>query len=63
MFLKEFRRSKGKTLREMGEFIGVSKSFYEKVEYGDVQASATFLRKFKKAFPDVDMNCFYEDQK
>ena len=35
MTLKDFRLSKNKTQQEMANIIGISKSAYEKYEYGD----------------------------
>ena len=45
----------------MANKLGVSISLYEKVEYSDRKPSRNFLSKFKKAFPDFDMNIFFEE--
>nr|DAZ36331.1 MAG TPA: helix-turn-helix domain protein [Caudoviricetes sp.] len=58
-WLKSFRNENGYTLDEMAEILGISKSLYEKIEYNDREPSRNFLTKFKKAFPDVDMNVFF----
>ena len=58
-WLKSFRNENGYTLDEMAEILGISKSLYEKIEYNDRAPSRNFLTKFKKAFPDVDMNVFF----
>lgn len=52
--LVNFRKQAGRTSAGMAEEIGVSKSFYEKVEYGDRGPSYNFICKFKKAFPEAD---------
>ena len=58
-WLKSFRNENGYTLDEMAEILGIYKSLYEKIEYNDREPSRNFLTKFKKAFPDVDMNVFF----
>lgn len=58
-WLKEFRLKNNKTQGEMAKYIGVSKSLYEKIEYGDRSPSANFIKKFKEAFPNVDTNIFF----
>lgn len=61
-WLKDFRNDKSNTLDEMASKIGVSKSLYEKIEYGDRTPSAKFIKKFKEAFPEVDINIFFESE-
>ena len=58
--LKQFRQEHGLSQSKMAEKLGVSKSFYEKVEYGQRSASREFLLKFKAAFPAYDMNIFFD---
>jgi transcriptional regulator with XRE-family HTH domain len=58
-WMKKFRNSKGLTTSEMADKLGISKSFYEKIEYDDRQPSRNFMERFKKAFPDFDMNIFF----
>ena len=57
--LKEFRKSQNITRKEMAEKMGVSLSFYEKVEDGDRSLSGNFIRRLKEAFPLVDLNIFF----
>ncbi len=38
----------------MAERVGISESYYEKIEYGDRSPSYNFLTKFKRAFPESD---------
>lgn len=58
-WMKKFRNYKGFTTSEMAGKLGVSKSLYEKIEYDDRQPSRNFMERFKKAFPDFDMNIFF----
>lgn len=62
-WIKQFRQTKNFDTQEMAENIGVSKSLYEKVEYGQRTPSASFISKFKKAFPEVDTNLFFTNTK
>lgn len=54
--LIEFRKKNNLTINSMAKKIGVSISFYEKVERGERNPSYNFIRLFKKAFPIVDAN-------
>lgn len=54
--LVEFRKSLGLTIEGMANEIGVSTSFYEKIEYGDRNPSYNFITAFKKAFPKVKVD-------
>ena len=53
--LKKFRESYNLTQREMAKVIGVSSSFYEKIENRYQQPSFNFVSKFTKAFPSADI--------
>jgi predicted transcriptional regulator len=57
--LKKFRNILNITAKEMAENIGVSKSFYEKIETGTRKASNSFISKLKKKYPQVDLNIFF----
>jgi len=59
-FLKAFRKEKGLTTKQMAIALKISNSLYEKVEGNFRTPSQNFLRRFKKTFPDVDMNIFFE---
>lgn len=59
--LKKFRLEHGLSQSEMADRLHISKSFYEKVEYGDRHISRAFLQSFKKAFPTYDMNIFFDE--
>ena len=58
MTLKEFRLSKQKTVKEMADIIGISKSMYEKLESHDRTPGFNTLKKIKEKFPDFDVNIF-----
>lgn len=61
-WLRDFRVQQRLTHGEMATMLGISKSMYEKVEYGDRGASVPFIKKFKKAFPHIDINVFFTDK-
>ncbi|MGN0362680.1 MAG: helix-turn-helix domain-containing protein [Bilifractor sp.] len=51
------------TMKKMAENIGVSESYYQKVEYGARNPSFNFLMKFKTAFPKTDVDYLFLDQR
>lgn len=51
--LINFRKSEGLSLKEMAAKIGVSNSFYEKIERGERNPSYNFTKAFKVAFPGI----------
>lgn len=59
--LISFRKSLGLTIDEMSKKIGVSNSFYEKIEYGDRNPSFNFISSFKTAFPDTNADDIFFD--
>ena len=59
--LKRLRAENGLTLEGMAERLNTSLSLYTKLEYGDRQPSREFLKKVKDAFPDYDMNIFFDE--
>lgn len=56
MDLKEFRNKKFLLQCEMAEVIGVSPSYYHKVESGVRKPSFAFLEKLKKEFPEASID-------
>ena len=56
-----FRGEIGLTTEEMAKPIGVSKSFYEKIEGGQRNPSYGFISKFKEAFPDAENEIFFNN--
>ncbi len=59
MKLSHFRLNSGLTLKEMADRIGVSKSYYEKIEAGMRNPSFNFIEKFKSKFIDVDADSLF----
>lgn len=59
--LRDFRKQLNKTQFEMSETLGISFSMYRKVETGIRNPSYNFIKKFKKTFPDVDVNKIFFD--
>jgi len=58
--LVEFREEKEFTPEKMSVEIGVSSSYYYKIEQGTRNPSYNFLTKIKKRFPDIDLNMFVD---
>lgn len=50
-----FRKKMNLSVLNMAKIIGISKSYYEKIEYGKRSPSYNFLIKFKKSFPDASI--------
>lgn len=57
--LTKFRKSLGLSRKEMALAIGISESLLEKCESGERNISNGFMRKLKKAYPQVDLNIFF----
>ncbi len=60
--LKELRTGCGFSQDGMAKHLGVSLSFYEKVERGDMKPSRNFMLKVKARFPHVSMDSIFFDQ-
>lgn len=54
--LVNFRNSQNLSPEEMADEIGISRSFYYKVEQGSRNPSYNFMVKIKKRFPEIDIN-------
>jgi len=52
--LIEWRKSMKCTQEEMATRLGVSQSFYQKIEGGERNPSFNFIAKFKQVFPDCN---------
>ncbi len=52
--LIKFRNEQKMSIAEMADAIGVSKSYYEKIEYGNRNPSFNFIQKFMCRFPESD---------
>lgn len=59
-FLKDFRVQHGYSREQMAQKLDISLSLYDKVEFDARTPSKNFLNRFKKVFPDFDMNIFFE---
>ena len=53
----------GYTMDEMAEKIGVSSSFYDKIEYGERNPSFNFITLFKQTFPSANTDYIFFDNK
>lgn len=53
-----FRKSKGLTLQQMADKLSITKSMYEKLEYGDANPSIATLQRFADNFEDFDIEIF-----
>ena len=58
--LASIRIGLGLNTSKMAKSIGISKSLYEKVEYGQRKPSRNFISKFKEKYPHVDINIFFK---
>lgn len=54
--LKKIRERLGLNQKEMAEHIGVSASYYYKVESRSQNPSYEFLKKIKKVFPNISID-------
>ncbi len=57
-----FRKERNLSVSDMAEKIGISESYYEKIEYGDRSPSYNFLIKFKRAFPESNAENIFLSQ-
>ncbi|HLR43063.1 MAG TPA: helix-turn-helix transcriptional regulator [Pseudogracilibacillus sp.] len=57
--LKNIRSKYGLTQKEISEVLGVSKSYYTKLEGEFKKPSYKFLCKVKQSFKEIDMNKFF----
>ena len=60
--LKEFRVKTGLSQCNIARKLDVPLSFYEKIERGHTEASKGFMKKLKKAFPEISIDeVFFSD--
>lgn len=52
--LIEFRKDRRLSVPDMASKVGISPSYYEKIEHGNRNPSFRFLTKFKQAFPEAN---------
>ena len=60
MNVNDFRKEKGLSIDEFAKALGYSISSITKFIYGEREPSKTFFKRVKKAFPDTDINIFFE---
>lgn len=58
--LIDLRKKLNYTQKEMAEYLGVSVSYYAKVENNSKLPSYNFIMKIKKIFPECDTNNFFK---
>ena len=54
--LRKFRISLKKTQNEMAELLGITLSFYNKIELGLKNPSLKTIKKFKEVFPTANVD-------
>lgn len=57
--LRDFREDKNLSILEMSKILGVSKSTYEKVEYGQRTPSYNFVKRFKQRYPMANTDALF----
>lgn len=57
--LKKYRISLKKSQNEMANLLGITLSFYSKIELGLKNPSLNTIKKFKKIFPNADVEKFF----
>lgn len=57
--LRSFREEQKMSIADMSKSLGVSKSNYEKVEYGQRTPSFNFVKRFKSKYPSADTNALF----
>ena len=60
--LKELRKKNNITQEAMARRLGITLSMYEKVEGGRANASAAFMKKIKKEFPNASIDDIFFNQ-
>lgn len=53
--LRKFRNSLNKSQNEMAKLLGITLSFYSKLELGLKNPSLNTVKKFKEVFPAADV--------
>jgi len=59
--LPEFRDETRQTQQEVADRMGISLSFYQKIENGFRNPSYNFLHKFKEEYPSQSIDCIFFD--
>ncbi len=61
--LVNFRNIEGLSQKELADKLGVTLSFYSKIEIGLRNPSFNFIMKFKSNFPTADINKIFFENK
>lgn len=61
-FLLKFRKEKNLTQEEFSNKLGITLTYYSKIELGLRNPSYNFLNKFKSAFPDASVDAIFFKQ-
>lgn len=54
--LINYRNNLGLSQREIADILGITYSFYSKIETGERRPSYNFLKKFKNKFKNADID-------
>lgn len=57
--LIKFRYDQNKSIVEFAKILGISHSLYYKIETGERNPSYNFLCKFKKVYPNADIDSIF----
>ena len=57
--LIEYRKANNKTQEEMAKKWGITLSFYKQIEAGLKNPSLNNIKKFKRAYPNADINVIF----
>ncbi|WP_286315234.1 helix-turn-helix domain-containing protein [Romboutsia ilealis] len=57
--LKKYRISLKKSQNEMANLLGITLSFYSKIELGLKNPSLNTIKRFKEIFPNADVEKFF----
>lgn len=61
--LFKFRKLQGLSQEAMARKIGVTLSYYQKIEQGYAGAGAGFIKKFLQTFPETSADIFFREEK
>ncbi len=60
--IKDIRLFLHKTQKEMADILGISLSYYIKIECGYRKLSVNVLEELKRNFPNIDINIFFKSK-
>lgn len=60
MTLKDLRKKKHLTQKQMAEYIGIGFSTYQKLEQGSRKPTNYTMKKIKEKFKSFDLNVFFK---